>query len=253
MRNSVLSILLFLVSLHVHGQTLNVAVAANFASPLRTIAPAFEQQHKVTLAITVASSGTLYAQISHGAPYAVFFSADEARPQALVSDARVLARDVFTYATGTLVYIDRDAQQPTLQNIQQRIEQRGSKLAIANPRLAPYGLAAQQLLEKQGLWHKAQSTLVMGKNIMQAFQYYQSGNVDAALVAGSLVADWKTNKLTIPANLYSPVIQQVAIIEAENATARALVAYVLSAPVQAQLHDAGYGDLTLIQANANGG
>ncbi|WP_218311976.1 molybdate ABC transporter substrate-binding protein [Alteromonas antoniana] len=222
--------------------SLKLAVAANFAEPLRAIATQYEQQSSVKSAITVASSGTLFAQLQHGADIDVFFSADRARPQALLEKGRVQQSDVHTYAFGRLAYLDRSQTSPSLNDLKTYALSPGTRIAIANPRLAPYGQAAQDTLQQLTLWPQLSARLVKGKNVLQAYQYYASGNVDRALVAWSLVVNDNAHVFLIPKKLHRPIEQQLAVTarEENRSAARAFVDFVLSPAVQSTLSDWGY-------------
>ena len=192
-------------------EKINVAVAANFAKPLRNIAKQFTLLTGIDVAVTVSSSGTLYAQIQHGATFDVFLSADRARPQALAENNLVHKSNVVDYAKGKLafVYSGDLSDAPSCEHvIGEAIEQRNvqrtdclskqliqlignpqNKLAIANPKLAPYGIAAQQTLQNLSLWQSFLPHRVMGKNVLQTLQFYTTGSVKGAFVAYSLVLD----------------------------------------------------------------
>ncbi|AGP78339.1 molybdate-binding periplasmic protein [Alteromonas mediterranea 615] len=256
---------------------INVAVAANFAKPLKSIAQQFTQLTGIEVAVTVSSSGTLYAQIQHGAAFDVFLSADRARPQALVNNNLVHESNVVDYAKGKLAFVytgklpananangyesvPREARR-TAENKQggeqkaqaggqgkplegkinaqlskqlsqqliQLTETPGSKIAIANPKLAPYGEAAQQTLQNLLLWQHVLPHRVMGKNVLQTLQFYSTGSVRGAFVAYSLAldlpnmssptsdksfADGKgatTVIIPVPENLYQPIVQSLVI------------------------------------------
>ncbi|QDG38778.1 molybdate ABC transporter substrate-binding protein [Alteromonas mediterranea] len=254
---------------------INVAVAANFAKPLKSIAQQFTQLTGIEVAVTVSSSGTLYAQIQHGAAFDVFLSADRARPQALVNNNLVHESNVVDYAKGKLAFVytgklpanangyesvarearrtdenqqggEQKAQaggqgkplegkinaqlsKQLSQQLIQLTETPGSKIAIANPKLAPYGEAAQQTLQNLLLWQHVLPHRVMGKNVLQTLQFYSTGSVRGAFVAYSLAldlpnmssptsdksfADGKgatTVIIPVPENLYQPIVQSLVI------------------------------------------
>ncbi|MEC7482776.1 MAG: molybdate ABC transporter substrate-binding protein, partial [Pseudomonadota bacterium] len=221
-------------------EKINVAVAANFAKPLKSIAEQFTELTGIEVAVTVSSSGTLYAQIQHGASFDVFLSADRARPQALVDNNVVHHGNLVDYAKGKLVFVyagelsseashetsgERNCEQiarsstgdTTAQiNVQltdclskqlvQLMENPQNKVAIANPKLAPYGDAAQQTLQNLSLWQQFLPHRVMGKNVLQTLQFYTTGSVKGAFVAYSsaldLPADLSSN---LPSNFNSVV------------------------------------------------
>jgi molybdate transport system substrate-binding protein len=253
-------------------EKINVAVAANFAKPLKSIAEQFTELTGIEVAVTVSSSGTLYAQIQHGASFDVFLSADRARPQALVDNNLVHHGNLVNYAKGKLAFVyagdlsresfseisskkssERNCEQiarsstgeTTAQiNVQltdclskqlvQLMENPQNKVAIANPKLAPYGDAAQQTLQNLSLWQQFLPHRVMGKNVLQTLQFYTTGSVKGAFVAYSLAldlpadlssnlpsnfnsvvntksADAVTVIVPVPETLYQPIIQSLVV------------------------------------------
>ena len=166
---------------------LNIAVAANFAKPLAAIASDFTATTGIDVSITTSSSGTLYAQIFHGASFDVFLSADTARPAMLAKNNLIHPDNVTAFARGRLALITPNASTETKTALERFIAETSGKFAIANPKLAPYGLAAQQVLHNTSLWNTFKDRLVKGKNVLQAYQYVSTGNVKGALVAYSTV------------------------------------------------------------------
>lgn len=232
-----LSYLTLLISL-IYGvsagaDTVNVAVAANFTAPMKAIAAEFEKEtgHKTQLAF--ASSGKFFAQIKNGAPFQVFLSADAKKPEKLEQDGLAVAGSRFTYALGSLVLW---SAQPDLVDTAGEILSKAPflHLALANPKLAPYGLAAQETLEKLGHWSALKDKLVMGENIAQTHQFVSTGNAELGFVALSQVM--QDGKLTggsswvIPTELYSPIRQDAVLLVngQANAAAAALLDYLKS-------------------------
>ena len=226
-------------------EKINVAVAANFAKPLKSIAEQFTELTGIEVAVTVSSSGTLYAQIQHGASFDVFLSADRARPQALVDNNVVHHGNLVDYAKGKLAFVyagdlsseashetsrERNCEQiarsstgdTTAQiNVQltdclskqlvQLMENPQNKVAIANPKLAPYGDAAQQTLQNLSLWQQFLPHRVMGKNVLQTLQFYTTGSVKGAFVAYSLALDLPADlSSNLPSNFNSVVTTKSA-------------------------------------------
>jgi molybdate transport system substrate-binding protein len=193
-----------------------VAVAANFADCLEAMAPAFEDSTGHHLVIMRGSTGRHYAQIKSGAPFDVFLAADTLRPILLEKEGLTALGTRFTYAEGRLALwlpkADLDDHRTP-----REILTKGTfnHLAIANPRLAPYGLAAQQVLESMGLWEELQPRLVTGKSVGQAWQFLASGNAEAGFVAipqimasPSMKGRWW--KLDPP--LHEPILQQGVVL-----------------------------------------
>ena len=224
--------------------SVNVAVAANFAKPLRDIASEFTQLTGVDVAITVSSSGTLFAQIQHGAGFDVFLSADRSRPQALVDAHLVHSDNLVNYALGRLAFVytnEKNANYASHSEIspaqfskifESAMSVANAKLAIANPKLAPYGVAAEQVLasmQTRQLHQQSQDqtqteqkatsamfTKVKGKNVLQTYQFFTTGSVSGALVAHSLTLESEKkgdseNSVLVPSTYYSPIVQSLII------------------------------------------
>jgi len=222
---------------------IRVAVASNFTTAIRDLAGRFEQHsgHKVTLVFS--STGKHYAQIIHGAPFDAFFAADARRPELLDTEGVALAGSRFTYAVGKLVLWSPDEDR--VDSTGKVLEQGDFRhLALANPRLAPYGRAAREVLEKRGLWEALQDRMVRGENIGQAFQFVGSGNAELGFVAWSQVkrpgqvasGSW----WDIPQVLYSPIEQQAVLLK-DNPVARNFIAYVRSEEALEIIRTYGYG------------
>ena len=174
-----------LVSPIAAADTLIIATASNFRPVLEQLSQEFSAQHQDTkneIKISSASSGVLYAQILRGAPFQLFFSANESYPEKLVASGHGVADTLATYAVGKLVLVTRyKGASP------KNIMLSAKRIAIANPRTAPYGLAAMEAMESLGVADATQPKLVVGNNIAQAWQFFHSGNADAVMAAGSLV------------------------------------------------------------------
>ena len=221
-----------------------VAVAANFAAATHRLAVDFERESGHRVVASFASTGTLYAQIRHGAPYDAFLAADAERPRLLEREGLGVPGTRFTYATGRLALW---SAQPGLVGGSGDVLRSGAvrTLAIANPRTAPYGAAARQVLERMGLWEALQGRLVQGENIAQAYQYVASGNATLGFVAlaqvqaGGVAADhWLP-----PTEWYAPIAQQALLLQrgAGNAAARAFLAFLRGAQARAVIEALGYG------------
>ena len=220
-----------------------VAVASNFTSAVEAIAERFEAatDHEVTLVF--GSTGKHYAQIHNGAPFDAFFAADVKRPRLLDEEGMAVPKSRFTYAVGRIVlwspkegYVDPEG----------RVLEGGGfrHLAIANPRLAPYGKAAEQVLRGRGLWDTLRGRMVRGENIGQAFQFVKSGSAELGFVAYSQVK--RPNRRTEgslwapPRSSYSPIEQQAVLLN-ENEAARAFMAFVKGPEATAIIQGFGYG------------
>ncbi|WOX05585.1 molybdate ABC transporter substrate-binding protein [Microbulbifer pacificus] len=225
---------------------LTLAVASNFTAPMQEIARRFEQRsgHRVKLAF--GSSGKFFAQISHGAPYHAFFSADQAKPAQLVKLGLADAGSRFTYAEGRLALW---SSKPGFVDAAGEVLKHGdyNKLAIANPKLAPYGAAAVELLQQLQLEEQTRARRVQGENISQTYQFVATGNADLGLVALSqILKDGKVEEGSawiVPVQLYSPIRQDAVVLKrGEHVPAlEQLWAYMHSAEVSALIRSYGYG------------
>jgi molybdate transport system substrate-binding protein len=222
-----------------------VAVAANFSAPIQAIAADFEKDTGHTLVTSFGATGQFYTQIKNGAPFEVFLSADDTTPEKLEKEGDTVKGSRFTYAIGTLAlwsvkdgYVD--AQGDVLKNNAYQ------HLSIANPKAAPYGLAATQVLAKQGLTDKVKDKIVEGQNITQAFQFVSTGNAELGFVALSQI--YKDGKVThgsawiVPAELHDPIKQDAVILNKgkDNPAAKALVDYLKGPKAAAVIKSYGY-------------
>lgn len=202
---------LFFMSLPLQAAQINVAVASNFSPVMKHIIALFEQQTEHQITLISGSTGKLYAQVLNGAPFDAFFAADDFRPQQLEQKQKIVPNSRFTYAIGKVVLWSPDAN--LVDNHGQVIQSMAfHHLAIANPRLAPYGRAAQQVIEAKGVWNKLQTKIVRGENIGQTYHFVKSGNAELGFLALSqLKADETLNTGShwlVPTELYAPIEQQ---------------------------------------------
>ncbi|WP_083329326.1 molybdate ABC transporter substrate-binding protein [Marinobacter salinus] len=191
-----------------------LAIAANFTDTARKLITAFADESGLKASPSFGSTGKLYAQIQNGAPFDVFLAADSHRPALLEKSGQGVAGTRFTYATGKLVLWS--PQRNTFDRPEDWLASTGfTRLAIANPKTAPYGLAAQQVLAGLNLWEPLQQKLVRGDSIAQTFQFVATANVQAGFVALSQVQAWESSGGSlwlIPQNLYSPIDQQAILL-----------------------------------------
>jgi molybdate transport system substrate-binding protein len=220
---------------------LRVAVAANFAPALETLGAEFAAQTGHTLQVARGSTGKLYAQIVNGAPFDVFFAADSALPLRLEADGRAIAGAGFVYAVGALVlWSPGDLQLDDAPRVLRSGNYRF--VSLANPRHAPYGVAAQQTLQALGLWDTLQPRLVRGENVGQALQFVRSGNAELGFVAAAQLAamdDPGGSVWVVPQALYAPVQQRVALLT-DTPAARELLQFMRGQLAQALLRSYGY-------------
>ena len=213
-----------------HADEVQVAVAANFTAPIQAIAADFEKDTGHKLIAAYGATGQFYTQIKNGAPFEVFLSADDTTPQKLENEGDTVKGSRFTYAVGTLaLWSAKDGYVDAKGEVLKKNEFK--HLSIANPKAAPYGLAATQVLAKEGLAEKVKDKLVEGQNITQAFQFVSTGNAELGFVALSQI--YKDGKVTsgsawiVPADLHDPIKQDAVILNKgkDNPAAKALVDY----------------------------
>lgn len=222
-----------------------VAVAANFTAPIQAIAQDFEKDTGHKLIAAYGATGQFYAQIKNGAPFEVFLAADDSTPAKLEQEHAIVPGSRFTYAIGTLAlwsakpgYVD-DHGEVLKRNAYQH-------LAIANPKTAPYGLAATQVLDKLHLTEATRGKIVEGQNITQAYQFVSTGNAEVGFVALSQI--YKDGKVAsgsawiVPSTLHEPIRQDAVILEKgkDNPAAKALVEYLKGPKAAALIKSYGY-------------
>ena len=243
----VLTALFFLFALgNVQAQTVMVAVAANFTEPMQEIAAAFDKETGNNTVLSFASSGKFFAQIKNGAPFDVFLSADTAKPLALEEAKLSVKGSRFTYAQGGLILWSPkadfvDSQSPDVLRTGQF-----KHLSLANPKLAPYGLAAVETLNNLGIYEDVAKKIVMGENIAQAYQFVATHNAQLGFVALSQVM--KQGKLSsgsgwiVTKDLYSPIRQDAVLLKKaeHNDAAKALLDYLKSDKALAIIESYGY-------------
>lgn len=222
-----------------------VATAANFTQPLQKIAAGFEQAtgHKIVAAF--GSTGQFYAQIRNGAPFEVLLAADEATPARLEQEGAAVGGTRFTYARGKLVLW---SAKPGVVDDKGEVLKKGAfdHLALANPKLAPYGAAALQAMQVLGVRDALQPRIVQAENINQAYQFAASGNALLAFVSLSqVVQDGKIaagSGWIVPSNLYRPILQDAVLLEKGRGkpAALALLRYLRSAPARSVIESFGY-------------
>lgn len=229
----------------VHAAEAQVAVAANFAEPIKAIAAELHRATGHTLKITLGSTGKLYAQIRHGAPFDVLLAADAKVPAALEQEGLAQPGSRFTYATGQLVLWSAQAGRVDDQGAVLRRADLG-KVAYAAPKVAPYGAAAVEAMQRLGLSAALAPKLVQGESIGQAFNFVFTGNADVGFVALSQVlvngqlrsgSVWR-----VPPGLYSPIRQDAVLLKrgAGNAAAQALMQWLQSPQGRALVASYGY-------------
>jgi molybdate transport system substrate-binding protein len=216
-----------------------VAVAANFTAAMREIAASFESASGHRTIVSYGSTGKLYTQIIHGAPFDVLLSADQERPELL--EQRQKASGRFTYAIGRLVLWSRTAGQDLDQQTLQTAAFK--RLAIANPKTAPYGTAAVEILEELGLYPHLRPRLVVGDSIVQAHQFVATGNAELGLLALAQIAlTDQGSRWLVPESLHTPVRQDAVLLARgdRNPAALAFLDYLKGPSAQGIVRRYGY-------------
>ncbi len=221
-----------------------IAVATNFAPAFEVLVSAFEATGGHRIIMVGGSTGKLYAQIMRGAPFHAFLAADQERPQRLLESGRAVAGSGFTYAHGRLMLWSRDAGAidgdlaETLRFASFR------HLAIANPRTAPYGVAAREVLVTLGLMERLESRLVVGENIGQAFAFVATGSAEFGLVARSGVLGQAVHgsRMEVPAHLHGAIRQDAVLLQRgrTNPAAHAILAYLQGPEARSTILAMGY-------------
>ena len=243
-RSTIAALLLLCLSIApaVQAERIRVAVAANFAGAAQHVADAFEQATGHTVELVAGSTGKHYAQIVNGAPFDLLLAADRARPERLEQDGHAVPGSRVTYALGRLVLWSPDAERVDAAG---EVLRRGAfrHLALANPRLAPYGEAARETLEHVGLWTALQGRLVYGENVGQAFGFVASGAAELGFVALAQVRQYGAahgSAWIVPASFHEPIEQQAILLR--NAPAAAEFLAFLTGDAGARIVAAqGYG------------
>lgn len=229
-----------------HAGEVPVAVAANFTAPMQKIAAAFEQATGHKAVLSFGATGKFYAQIKNGAPFQVLLSADDTTPARLEQEGQAVQGSRFTYAVGRLVlwspregYVDDQGQVLKAGDF--------TYLAVANPKLAPYGLAAVQTLEKLGLGERLQPRFVTGENIAQTYQFVATGNAQLGFVALSQVMEGgkiaKGSAWQVPEALHDPIRQDAVLLATgkDQPAAIALMKFLRSDAAREVIRAYGYG------------
>lgn len=238
--------LFWAISLNSQAATVLVAVASNFTKPMNEIAAAFNKATGHEANLSFGSSGKFVAQIENGAPFEVFLSADEKNPKKLEESGKEITNSRFTYAIGKLVLW---SAKPGLVDDQGQILSKGDfkHIALTDPKLAPYGVAAEEALKNLGLLDKLQPLFVLGENISQTQQFISTGNAELGFLAFSQVID-KDGKISegsgwiVPDTLHNAIKQDAILLKKgeSNPAAPALLAFLKSPEALAIIKKYGY-------------
>ena len=239
-----LAVLLLAFALPAHAGQVQVAAAANLAGPIQKIAAAFQRDTGHVAIVALGSTGKFHAQVRNGAPFEVLLAADAETPRRLEAEGLTRPGTRFTYAVGRLVLWSAQAGMVDANADVLRQPPRGI-LAIADPRVAPYGAAAIETLKNLGLLSAWERNFAHAENISQAYQFAASGNAPLAFVALSQVlAEGRIARGSgwiVPANLHAPIRQDAVLLNpgAANPAASAFLAYLRSEPARALLRATG--------------
>ncbi len=219
-----------------------IAVAANFTAAAKEIGALFHKTTGHDAVFSFGSTGQLYTQITQGAPFDVFLAADQARPKKAAAGGLAVADSRFTYATGRIVLFSMDKNLVTGEATLK--DGKFGKIAIANPRTAPYGAAAVETMKALGVYDTLKDRIVEGTNIAQTYQFVRTGNAEVGFVALSQVAGHKQgSRWVVPAKLYKTIAQDAVLLKrgAGNAAARAFLAFLKGREARAVEEKYGYG------------
>lgn len=234
-----------LASFPVSAGEVRAAVASNFAAPMERIAAQFQKESGHTVTVSLGSSGKFYSQIRGGAPFDVLLSADDAIPKRLVQEGLADGGSRFVYAVGRLVLW---SAQPGFVDDKGFVLNKGgfNNLAIADPRLAPYGVAAKETLEKLTMWNAMQRKLVKGENVTQTYQFVASENAELGFVTLSqIMHDGKVNTGSwwlVPVEMHKPIRQGAVMLTAakDKEASHAFLMFLKGKKATAIMHGFGY-------------
>lgn len=236
---------LTLLSHQTVADEVKIAVAANFTDATREIAPLFEKTTGHTTRISFGSTGKLYSQIEHGAPFEVFLAADTKRPIKAENEGLAVSGSRFVYAKGKLALW---SAKPDLFEDGEAFLKAGAfdHLALANPKTAPYGLAAVEVMQHLGVLEPLTAKLVKGDSISQTFQFVTTGNAEAGFVALAQIKGWQGETGTlweIPADYYAPIDQAAVLLQKgqDNPAAKAYLEFLKSDAAREVIKRFGYG------------
>jgi molybdate transport system substrate-binding protein len=236
------------------AKPLRIAVASNFAPTLKKLLARYnvDQPKYPKPLMIVASSGTLFLQIQHGASFDLFLSADSERPQLLVETDLAFKESLQTYAYGQLALWS--AKNTITTDSLTALKNNEQRLAIANPKIAPYGKAAKQVLENLQLWHDYKTRLIQGINIGQTFQQTRSQAVNLGIVSNSQLVLNNLKGVIIPSDLHQPIKQQLVILKRSKNVqpAQRFVKFLMSEKSQQFIAQSGYAKQSEVEEKVKG-
>ena len=240
----IMTLVCLLLSTGIRAGEVRVAVAANFRPCLDLLVAEFAAATGHEVMIASGSTGRHYAQITAGAPFDVFLAADSRRPRELEASGHAVRGSRFCYALGVLVFWWPAPPTPAPTSLPDALTSSDLKyLAVANPRLAPYGEAAREVLQALDLWDLLAPRLVQGQSVGQAWQFVASGNAQAGLVARCQLRDRRPGlALEIPRSLHAPIVQEAVLLAgAEHLeAAKEFLVFLRGPSARAAIADFGY-------------
>lgn len=242
MRRTVIGLLALGLASGVYAEQATVAVAANFAWSMGDLEALFEADGIHELTVASGSTGQLYAQIVNGAPYDVFLSADRERPRRLAESG--MGNAPFTYSVGRLALWTPEPHFTDGLTVDVLAGGDFRRLAIANPRLAPYGVAARQSLQTLGLWESLQAKIVLGENVSQAFAMAETRNAEFGLVALAMAVAYPGDAtyVIVSADYHEPIRQDAILLNRgrDNPAALAFIDFLQGTDARRIIADAGF-------------
>lgn len=245
MKKMTLMALLLGVCVSTQAAEVKLAIAANFTKPMPDLAPVYEKMTGDKLVMSFGATGALYAQIKNGAPFDILLSADDKATVRAVTEGLGVEGSTFTYAIGKLVLWSKQAD--FVKDAKVLESEKVQKLAVADPKLAPYGVAAEETLRHLGLYEKLQPKFVIGGNIGKTYQFVSSENAQVGFIA--LSQCYKNGKFTegsgwiVPAEYYNPIMQDgVLLTNGQNKeAAKKFIDFLKSSPEADKVREAfGY-------------
>jgi len=231
-----------------NADELKLAVASNFLSPIKNLASIYEKETGNKVLISSGSTGKLYAQIIHGAPYDLFFAANVEEPKRLEKSGHALSNSRLTYAIGKIIIWSKKHNISNQTELSDLLNNKIIKtLAVANPKTAPYGAAAMEIIHKLDIsLHGIR--VVKGENINQTWQFTQSGSVDVGFIAASQLNAGIINQgyhLNVPVNLYQAIEQQVVLLTSSKnpELGKSFLSFIRRADIKQRIEKFGYGSL----------
>jgi molybdate transport system substrate-binding protein len=228
----------------VNAEEVKAAVAANFTAAIKKLAPLYEKKTGNTLVASFGATGQLYAQIINGAPFDIFLAADDTTPKKLIADGKAIDSSYFVYARGQLALWSSASNFVDDKGAVLKSDKIG-KIAIANPKAAPYGQAAIETLASLKLLEPLQPKFVIGENIAQTQQFVSSGNAPLGFIAlaqvKALPANASGSYWVVPEELHRPIDQAAVLLKSQHAAAaQSFLAFLKSPEAIAIIHELGY-------------